>query len=374
MKICYIADGQSIHTQRWVKYFANKGHEVHLISYKNAEIENVNFHYISPRIRIPYFSIFGTLILVVLKIRTIKRLIKEINPDIIHGHYLIDPGFYAAASGFKPLVVSAWGSDVLVRPKKSVVSRWITKYVLKRADLIHSVSEYLTEELILLGVDKEKIVTIPFGVDTEKFNPCVDDSEIRKSLGWNDNPIVISTRSFEPIYNIECLINAIPMVIKDIPDAKFIIKGTGHLENKLKNMVEELGISDSVKFVGHVLYEELPSYLSYADVYVSTSLSDGTSVSLLEAMSCGLPVVVTNIEGNKPWIKNGKNGYLFEKKDSDTLAKHIINLIKNKEKSKIFGEKNREIVKKRGDWDKNMGEVEQLYVTQTGNYEKQIRK
>ena len=74
MKICYFADAQSIHTQRWVKHFAEKGHEVHLISFTNAEIKNVNFHYIVPLIRIPYFSILCT---IVFKIRTINKLIKE---------------------------------------------------------------------------------------------------------------------------------------------------------------------------------------------------------------------------------------------------------------------------------------------------------
>jgi len=69
MKICYFADAQSIHTQRWVKHFAEKGHEVHLISFTNAEIENVNFHYIGPFIRIPYFSILGSLILKFIKIK-----------------------------------------------------------------------------------------------------------------------------------------------------------------------------------------------------------------------------------------------------------------------------------------------------------------
>lgn len=120
MKICYFADAQSIHTERWVKWFVKRGHEVHLISFKKAKIENVNFHYIGPLKSVPYFSILCSpiLFLLFLKFRTIRKLIKEIDPDIVHGHYLTEHGFLAAASGFKPLVVSAWGSDVLINMKK----------------------------------------------------------------------------------------------------------------------------------------------------------------------------------------------------------------------------------------------------------------
>jgi len=358
MKICYFADAQNIHTQRWVKYFVERGHEIHLISFKKAEIENICFHYIGPLIRVSHFSI---LFLLFLKFIKIKKIIKEINPDIIHGHYLLEHGFYAATSGFNPLIVSAWGSDVLVSPKKSFISRFILKYTIRKADMIHSVSNQLTNELISYGVDKGRILNSPIGVDTERFNPDVCCSETRESLGWKDNPIVLSIRNFERIYNIECLINAIPFVVKEIPDAKFMLIGKGSLENRLKNMVKESGISNSAKFIDYVQYDELPSYFGCADIYVSTSLSDGTSISLLEAMAYGLPVVVTNITGNKSWIKNNKNGYLFEKKDSEALAKHLINLIKDREKSKSFGEINRKIVKEKGDHNKNMEKIERVY-------------
>lgn len=367
MKICYLADAQSIHTQRLAKHFAERGYEVHLISFKSAKIENVKVHLITPLLYIPYFSILSSSIFNIIKI---KKLIKEINPDIIHGHYITEYGFCAAVSGFKPLVVSAWGSDVLIEPKKSFIKKLILKYTIRKSDIIHSVSKNLTKELISYSTDKERIITVPTGVNIEKFNPGVDGSEIRKSLRWEKDNVVISTRNFEPVYNVECLIKAMPLIIKAIPNAKFIIIGKGSLENKLKNMVKALGILNNVKFIGYVQQDKLPNYLSCADIYVSTSLSDGTSNSLLEAMSSGLPIVATDIESNKVWIENGKTGYLFGKKDYVALAKNIITLIKDKEKSKIFGEKNREIVKKEGDWNKQIKKIEKLYENLINKYGK----
>ncbi len=157
MKICYFADAQSIYTQRWVKHFIDKGHEVHLISFKKAEIKNVKFHYIGPLISLPYFSI---LFLLFLKFRTIRKLIKEINPDIVHGHYLIEHGFLAASSGFKPLVVSVWGSDILVSPKNSFISKFILKYTIKKADLVLGESKKIEEEILKYCAPK-RLMIIP---------------------------------------------------------------------------------------------------------------------------------------------------------------------------------------------------------------------
>jgi len=153
MKICFFADASSIHTQSRLEWFIDKGYEVHLISNKNAKIGNVNVHYIGPLIHIPYFSILGLLIL---KIRTIKKLIKEINPDIIHGFYFVEHGFYASASGFKPLIVSAMGSDIATVPETSKIAMLICKFVLKKADVVHVHDELAKRRLMELGCDEKK--------------------------------------------------------------------------------------------------------------------------------------------------------------------------------------------------------------------------
>ncbi|CEG13478.1 putative glycosyltransferase [groundwater metagenome] len=369
MKICYFADANTLHAQRWVKHFTERGHEVHLISVKNAEITGVNFYYISPLIKIPYFSYLGSL---PFKIRTIKQLIKEINPDIVHGHYLLEHGFYAAASGFKPLVVSAWGSDVLVSPKKSIINRLTLKYVLKKADIVLGESEKIKNEILKYHTTK-KIMVIPWGCNTKDFNPTIKSDEIKGSLSINNSLIIISTRHFSPVYNVDTLIKAIPIVTKEISDAKFILKnfkGGISFKSKMEDLAKNLNVYHHIMFVDEVEYNELPKYLNTADIYVSTSLSDSCSVSMLEAMACGLPVVVSDEPSNLEWIKDGWNGYIFPRKDHEALAEKLIILLKDKEKRELFGKRNREIIEERGDWDKNMEKVEQLYENLINKYQK----
>lgn len=367
MKICFIMGVITAHMKNWTEWFADNGHEVHIILTspikspitvkKNIQLHRVNpddWHFLIKIL--PFKSKWAYLLLY-------RELIKEIDPDIVHGQDITVTGLPTAFSGNYPKAVSAWGSDVLIHPKKSKKIMLWMKYVLKRADLIHSFADSLTDALISLGADKEKTATIPPGADTETFNLDADGSKIRKSLGWENNPIVISTRSFRPVYNIECLINAIPIVIKELPDAKFIIKGMdyiGSLENKLKNMVEELGISDNVKFIGFVEYEELPEYLAAADVYVSTALSEGCGISNLEAISCGVPVILGDIPTSRNIIKEGLKITLFPVKNSNVLAEKIIHLIKNKPSKEVRKENSR-IVNEKFSWNTQMKKVEKLY-------------
>ena len=160
MRISYIANAESIHTQRWVQYFADKGHEVHLIS-PTPPIgnypQNVSLYPIKVLEGIRGlnhpFSVFQ-----------IRRIMKRINPDILHAHYAADYGFWAALCWVHPFVVTAWGSDILVRPQESKLSKWMVKFVLKQADLITCDAEHLEHRIAELGADRRRIKLIYFGV------------------------------------------------------------------------------------------------------------------------------------------------------------------------------------------------------------------
>jgi len=362
MRICYIAVAKSIHTQRWARYFANKGHEVHLISLGRVEsdhIENVKLHLLkkigfSPRVTLP--------LNVVLILFQIKRLIHRISPDILHAHYITSHGMAGALSGFHPFVVSAWGSDVLVEPKKSKIYKWQAKYALKAADLIHCDAEHIKKPLMELGAEPQKINLIYFGVDTQKFRPKEKEISIEKELNLCGSPIVISLRSLKPLYDVSSLITSIPMVLKKVPQAKFVIAGKGSQEEELKKLAESLGVSNSVRFVGEISNEALPRYLTSSDVYVSTSLSDaGLSSCTAEAMACRLPVIITDFGDNRKWVEDGINGFIVPLKDPKTLAEKIIYLLKNEEVRLKFGRINRKIIEERNNYYKEMEKMENIY-------------
>ncbi len=361
MKICYIAS-PDVHTNRWLKYFADNGHDVHLITSlePSDNINNVKLHLlkrIGPRLQVINYTVNSVPMMLQL-----RRMLKEINPDILHAHYIMETTLLGAASGFHPFVVTPWGSDVLIAPQKSRMSRWVIKYALKMADLITCDGEQVKEPLTRLGADPQKIRVIYFGVDTKKFKPGRIDSTLRENLGILDSPTVISVRRLNPIYDVESLINAVPLILRDFPTTKFVIVGDGTQEEELKNLAKSLGVSDSVRFVGWVSHDELPRYLVSADIYVSTSLSDvGLAVSTAEAMACGLPVIITDFGDNRKWVEDGVNGFIVPPKAPGALASKIISLIKDEELRKRFGKINRGIITERSDWEKEMGKMAKLY-------------
>ena len=178
--------------------------------------------------------------------------------------------------------------------------------------------------------------------------------EFRKKFGWFENdPIIICTRLHSNIYNVECVVKAIPMVLERVKNARFLFLGKGKLTEKLKQLVHDLNVEKNTCFTGFILHEKMQYYLKNSDIYVSSSLSDGTSAGLLEAMTCKLPCIVSEIAGNKEWIENMKNGLVFPTKDSRALAKKIIMLIKNEDLSTRLAENAFKTVRERANWRAN---------------------
>jgi glycosyltransferase involved in cell wall biosynthesis len=361
MRICYVADGASIHTQRWVNYFAKKGHEVQLICWKlmPGYDENIRVHRLT-RLA-PAIWPVSQYLSFLFWILQVRRLINRIKPDIVDGHFITVYGFLAACSGFHPLVVSAWGSDVLIHPRRNLLYKTIAKYALGKADLVTCDSEVAREGLTELGVEPAKMRVIFKGVDTERFSPQKRSQELREKLGIHQAPTVISTRSLEPVYNVEMLIKAIPVILNRVPETKFIIAGDGTQRSTLTNLAQSLGVSDSVRFVGRIPHNELSAYLASSDVYVSTSLSDTSHISLQEAMACQLAPVVTDIPANRAWIEDARNGFIVPVNDIKALAHRVVYLLKDKRIRGQFGKANRDIIREKAEYKKEMIKGEEAY-------------
>lgn len=367
MKICYLANAAHIHTERWINYFAGHGWKVDVITWhpptNNSLIhQDVDVH----RILFPphYIARYGALL-------EIARLIKKIRPDIVHAHYIshfgILAGLYGWLSGFKPIVLTAWGSDVLIDPKG--FKKWLVKYALKKADCVTCDAEHMIEELIGFGTDPKKIEHIYFGTDIQKFNPRQKSEKLGEKLGVLNSPTIISIRTLKPIYDVGSLITAIPLVLKEVPETKFVIAGRGSQEAELKQLAKSLGVSDSIRFVGFIPNAELPKYLASSNIYVSTSLSDaGIAASTAEAMACGLPVVITDFGDNRNWVEDNVNGFIVPLKDPKALAEKIIYLLKNEGLRMKFGMRNRKIIEDRNNYYKEMEKMENLYIDLVERY------
>lgn len=369
MRICFVADAADIHTQRWAGYFANKGDDVHVISFDkpSEDMENSTLHVLRTvgiKTTILKYTINPLYVL-----KQLKKLIKEIKPDIIHGHAVRDHTIIAALTGFHPFVVTAWGSDVLIYPKESKVMKYAVPFTLRRADVITCEGKNTKEVMIKMGIKSEKINIIMHGVDIKKFNFSSGYKKLREELKTFNSPTVISTRRLGRIHDVETFINAIPLVLKKIPDAKFIIAGDGEQKGYLMARSKSLNVFDATRFIGRIPHDELPKYLSSSDVYVSTSLSDeGISISTQEAMVCELAAVITDVADNKRWIKDGENGFIVPAKDSKTLAEKIIYLLENEDIRKRFGKVSRRIIKEKADYYKEMLKMEYIYIKLVKRY------
>ena len=363
MKICYLADAGSIHTQRWIEYFANKGHEVYLISQRsfgNETLKNVNLHLLKT---IPQMRVVPYPINLFYNAMQVKRLIKKIKPDILHAHYITDYGVIGAITDFHPFVSTGWGSDILISPKKSKITKFLVRYTLKHTDLFTSDSDYLKETAISYGAPKDNSYVIQWGVDLKLFNP-LSNSKIKSELDLKNNcQVVISTRSFEPIYNIDTIIKSIPIVLNEANDVKFVLKnGYGTKGSELMNLARKMGVLDSTIIIDKMLdYGQMSNYLNMSDIFVSVPSSDSTPVSLLEAMACGLPVIVSDLPANREWVKDGWNGFIVPIKDSNVLAEAIIKLLRNEELQKLFGQRNYELINEKANHEKHMEKMEGLY-------------
>ena len=152
MKICYLADGSSIHVQRLIRHFIKEGNEIHLISFREGNFDkNVHFHHIELKIKSPLVLNY------LINISKVKKIVKAINPDLLHSYYLTSYGFLGARCDWKPFIISCIGSDILVAPQKSILHKRLTQYTLKKADVITSVSNLITANLIKLGSKPDKI-------------------------------------------------------------------------------------------------------------------------------------------------------------------------------------------------------------------------
>ncbi|HEX7400732.1 MAG TPA: glycosyltransferase family 4 protein [candidate division Zixibacteria bacterium] len=348
MKILFLSDALSYHTQRWVNYYVGKGHLCFLATLdRGLKTEATEYLILS--------SPFPNFLRYPLALSQVRNLAKQIQPDLINAHYIPSYGLLGAKLKFHPLVISTWGSDVLISPGKSWLHRKRAEYVLKKADLVTTDALFTAEVIHQLGVEEDKIIQSPMGVDCSILNPLIKE----KKPYWT----IMSNRKLEPLYDVKTFIRAIPVVLSQTEkEVRFIVLGNGSQKERLISLARQLNIENKVEFRGVVSREMLWRIYRESDIYVSTSKSDSTSVSLLEAMSFGSIPVVSDIPGNREWIEDGNNGFLFPTSDYKTLAERIIHLIDGLADDAAIREKNHSIIQKRAVWENNMQVIEESFL------------
>lgn len=261
----------------------------------------------------------------------------------------------------------SWGSDILNEADKSVLSRWMTKFTIKRADLIACDCLAVRDKIVALtGYSTDRIAVFPWGVDLKQFEPRPSSLGLRDKLGWQDNKIVITTRSLEPIYGVEVFLDAARRVIEEAPATRILMVGDGSLEPEVRAFIAQHSLEHAIYLAGRVPHNMLPDYFNEADLYVSSSYSDGTSVSLLEAMACKLPVVVTDLPSNREWVTTGVNGWLVPPGDARALSSALLEALEKNSKAEIMAETNLSAARQKADWNMNFAILAKAYEQLSG--------
>ena len=351
MRLAFLGDGSLNHVRRWIGYFQEQRHDVLLLSFEN--VDGCPFPARRLETRLPtkllgYLSSLGA----------IRRELGTFEPDIVNALYVGGYGLVACLSGFRPLVVSSLGSDLLLDYPASPIHRMQIGYVLKRADLVTTDAEELSRRAAAIGAPREKILKAYFGIDESIFHPA--EAAGGGHTFRQGRPRIVSTRSLYPIYHIDLLIDAAP-IIRERCKPIFVICGDGPDRRWLEHRVEDAAIGALFIFRGRLEPREIAEELRRASVYVSTSRSDSTSVSLLEAMGCGAPPVVTDLEANREWLRHGENGLLVPVEAPDALAASILRMIEDAPFAASVRERNLRIITERGLWYENMKRVSEAF-------------
>ncbi len=309
----------------------------------------------------------------------LRRVIREIQPDLIQAGPLQTAAFLTALAGFHPLVSMSWGYDLLIDARRSKWWAWATRFTLQHSDAMMGDCDTIRQQAIAFGMRPDRIVAFPWGIDLERFTPLptapcplVADGSAERYF------TLLSTRGWEPLYGVDVIARAFVQAARSLagqggPQLRLIMLGNGSLASWLRQTFLQGGVLDQVLLPGQISQADLPRYYRSADLYLSASHSDGSSISLMEAMACGRPALVSDIPGNREWVEPGVNGWWFPDGDAEALAQAILQAVPVKTTGPVkntgaqhqrlveMGRAARRVVEQRGDWPNNFRKLSLAY-------------
>jgi glycosyltransferase involved in cell wall biosynthesis len=278
-----------------------------------------------------------------------------VKPDLIHAGPIQTCGLLATLTGFRPRLIMSWGFDLMEDCDRNGWWRWATRTVLRRATYFTSDSQVTCERAIAFGMDPARTVVFPWGVDLEHYNvPTSRRSNVHTFT-------LFCNRSWEPRYGVDVLAQAFVKVARQREDVHLLLLGDGSQAGQIRRILGRDGVSERVTFAGHIAQVNLPRFYHMADLYLSPAHVDGSSVSLLEAMACGLPCLVSDIPTNREWIREGVQGGLFPDGDVDALAARIIQAADDRKALRKLGKAARRTAEERADWKRNFAKLLNAY-------------
>jgi len=312
---------------------------------------------IGPRLRQNPLTVFQIPFFLFFQLVNIIKLVKKYNIKKIHAHWIIPQGivavFYKLVFNKKiKILTTGHGGDIYSLNNHLV--RYLKKIVIKNADKVTCVSNALKKEVLKL-YKRDDIEVIPMGINTGQFSPEKYSPDIINKWQIKGNFLLFVGRLVEK-KGLYYLINAMPEVIKKYPETKLIIAGDGPEQNSLINLCKKINVDKNVIFIGPVEHKHLPKYFATADIFIGPSIqaaggdSEGFGLVFAESLSCGTPVITTNLPAIRDIIKNNFNGCVVEQKNSKMLAEKIIQLLEKPDKIKEMNKNGRKYIIENFDW------------------------
>lgn len=297
-----------------------------------------------------------------------RRLLKIQGYQIIHGYQASQ----AAGAAWVMKLFHPWLKFILslqegkILDRQNFFIRFSRRLILKKADLITAISTYLAD--YARGINKKTpIKIVPNGVDLRQFRddfPAVE--ELKKKLGVkNSDRVIISVSRLVPKNGLSDLIQALPLVKNNLPDAKLLIIGIGPLEDELKKLVRELGLEDAISFLGLIDNLFLPKYLKVADVFVRPAYSEGLGTAFLEALAAGLPIIGPSVGGIPDFLKDRQTGLFCKVGNPADIALKIIEVLTDSKLRSEIVANGRILIAEKFNWQVIAGEFEKIYNHET---------
>ena len=346
MKILYFSRGQSPHDLRFLNALAGTEHQTAVLCLEPgyqwpAGITELHW---------PDRGSYGSFSKVFAAAREFKQIVAEFQPDVIHAGPIQRVAFIVALANCGPVLSMSWGSDLLLEADHSLFWQLITRYTLKHSSLLAADCQTVVKKARSFGYTGP-VAVFPWGVDLDHFKPGPIGA-LRKQLGWEGEQVFLSNRSMEPLYGVEIIAQAFALASRTNSHLRLLLYGRGSQGSKIKMILKEAENAGKVHYGGFASLQELPEIYRSADVYLSASHSDGSSVSLMEALACGLPALVSDIPSNQEWIEPGKQGWLFEDGNVQDLTKKMLKITADTDRRQL-AQNARQLAQDRADWQKN---------------------
>ena len=260
---------------------------------------------------------------------TVRRITKDFKPDVVISYWAYpdaDGGLSVARHFGVPSIVIAGGSDVLLLPKEPGRGPAVRR-VLTESEMVTTVSDGLRDASIALGVPSQRVKTIRQGINPRVFFPGDKAAARTKLNSVDDSEILVWVGRMVPVKNLDLLIDALKLLVRDRPNLRLHLIGDGASRGPLQARVEAEGLSQTVRFEGAVAHDRLPDWYRAADAVVLSSHSEGLPNVLRESLACGTPFVATNV-GDISEIARPEFSRLVDSGDAKAFASAIVEVLK----------------------------------------------